>query len=97
MWVFTNVDKWMDTHTHTEKSDPYIVPCLRQMPQRPLSYDLKIQHCFFFLQQINSDLLQTLATYDPTAGQELIPPEKIEKYLKGKTTCKQFKFWNTQV
>lgn len=32
--------------------------------------------------QINSELLQTLATYDPTAGQELIPPEKIEKYLK---------------
>jgi hypothetical protein len=33
-------------------------------------------------QQINNELLQKLATYDPTAGQDLIQPEKIEKYLK---------------
>ncbi|XP_060602057.1 EF-hand calcium-binding domain-containing protein 5-like isoform X4 [Ruditapes philippinarum] len=32
--------------------------------------------------QINNELLQKLATYDPTAGQDLIQPEKIEKYLK---------------
>lgn len=33
-------------------------------------------------QQINNDLLQKLATYDPTAGQDLIQPEKIERYLQ---------------
>lgn len=35
--------------------------------------------CYF--QQINNDLLQRIVAYDPTAGQDLIPPEKIEKYL----------------
>jgi len=28
------------------------------------------------------DLLQKIVEYDPTAGQDLIPPEKIERYLK---------------
>ncbi|XP_052802445.1 EF-hand calcium-binding domain-containing protein 5-like isoform X2 [Mya arenaria] len=32
--------------------------------------------------QINNDLLQKIVAYDPTAGQDLIPPEKIERYLK---------------
>ncbi|KAH3877790.1 hypothetical protein DPMN_001668 [Dreissena polymorpha] len=32
--------------------------------------------------QINNELLQKIAGYDPTAGQDLIPPEKIERYLK---------------
>ncbi|KAK3588676.1 hypothetical protein CHS0354_028885 [Potamilus streckersoni] len=31
---------------------------------------------------INSDLLNKISTYDPTAGQELIAPAKIERFLK---------------
>ena len=38
--------------------------------------------CFSYFQQINNDLLSKIVAYDPTAGQELIPPEKIERYLK---------------
>lgn len=36
----------------------------------------------FSLQKINSDLLQQIVAYDPTAGQELISPDKIERYLE---------------
>ncbi|KAL3858381.1 hypothetical protein ACJMK2_012972 [Sinanodonta woodiana] len=31
---------------------------------------------------INSDLLNKISTYDPTAGQDLIAPAKIERFLK---------------
>ena len=42
---------------------------------------------FLIFQYINNDLLQKIAQYDPTAAEDhqLIPPEKIEVYLKGIT------------
>ena len=35
------------------------------------------------VQYINSDLIQKIQAYDPTASDELIAPSIIEEYLKG--------------
>ena len=50
-------------------------------------YTLHYIFNFLIFQYINNDLLQKIAQYDPTAAEDhqLIPPEKIEVYLKGKT------------
>ena len=50
-------------------------------------YILHYIFIFLIFQYINNDLLQKIAQYDPTAAEDhqLIPPEKIEVYLKGIT------------